>query len=181
MCSLDRTGPDPAAKVWPDIRADSPAGRRETVEDSMPAIQATHMEKDRYRVAIGRHSLIVDQPQTAGGDDEGPTPVELFVASVVACVAHYAGSFLTRHGLSTEDLRVEGTHVMATDRPARVASISVTINPPAGLSPTRQAGLLAVASHCTVHNTLRQLPTVTVSYPDMSPAIDGPPDPVRTS
>jgi hypothetical protein len=55
---------------------------------------------------------------------------------------------------------VEGDFDMAEDKPPRLAAMSVTITPPPGLSARRQAGLLAVASHCTVHNTLRQPPAV---------------------
>jgi len=41
----------------------------------------------------------------------------------------------------------------AADRPARVDGVRLTIQVPAGIPPSREAALLAVASHCTVHNT----------------------------
>jgi uncharacterized OsmC-like protein len=118
----------------------------------MPAIQVTHVLNSRYRVALGGHGLTVGQPAIAGGDDQGPIPLQLLAASLVACTAHYAGSSLDRDGLSREGLVVEGDFVMAEDNPPRIAAMSVTIIPP--------AGLLAVASHCTVHGTLRQPPAV---------------------
>jgi uncharacterized OsmC-like protein len=33
---------------------------------------------------------------------------------------------------------------------------------PEGIPPGRQAAMLAVASHCTVHNTLRDAPDITI-------------------
>jgi uncharacterized OsmC-like protein len=132
----------------------------------MNTIGVTHLAKNRYQVAVGRHQLIVDQPVTAGGEDLGPTAVQLFATSLVACTAHYAGSYLVRHGLSAEGLVVEGDFAMADDGPPRIASMSVRITPPPGLAAPLQAGLLAVASHCTVHNTLRQPPTVTIALAD---------------
>jgi uncharacterized OsmC-like protein len=129
----------------------------------MTTIQVTHLIKSRYRVAVGGHVLTVDQPAAAGGDDQGPTPVQLFTASLAACVAHYAASYLVRHGLSTEGLVVEGDFTMADERPARVISMSVRITPPPGLPSSRKAGLLAVASRCTLHNTLRQPTTVNIA------------------
>jgi putative redox protein len=51
---------------------------------------------------------------------------------------------------------------MATDRPARVASLRVVVVPPPGLPEQRRAALLAVASHCTVHNTLHQPPEIEI-------------------
>jgi putative redox protein len=95
----------------------------------MTAIQVTHLANSHYQVAVGRHRLTVDQPETAGGDDQGPAAVQLFAASLVACTAYYTGSYLTRPGLSTEGLVVEGDVVMADDSPARVVSLSVTITP----------------------------------------------------
>ena len=60
---------------------------------------------------------------------------------------------------------VEGEYVMA-DRPARLGSMSVTITPPVGMPEHRKAGLLAVASHCTLHNTLRESMHVEVAFAD---------------
>ncbi|GHB80034.1 OsmC family protein [Streptomyces umbrinus] len=122
--------------------------------------EVTHAERDIYTVDIRGHRLHVDQPVEAGGTDIAPTPTELFAASLATCVAFYAGRFLHRHGLDQAGLRVRTEFTMATDRPARVASVHVTIVPPPGLSEQRRAALLAVASHCTVHNTLQQPPEI---------------------
>ena len=100
----------------------------------MPAIQVTHELNACYRVAVGGHQLTIDQPAAAGGDDRGPTPLQLLVAGLVACTAHYAGTYLDRRGLSREGLLVDGDFDMAEDKPPRVAAMSVTITPPPGLS-----------------------------------------------
>ena len=120
----------------------------------MTAIRVTHEANTCYRVAVGRHLLTIDQPEDAGGEDLGPTAVQLFAASLVACTAHYAGSYLARHGLSSEGMV------------ARLGSMSVTITPPVGMPEHRRAGLLAVASHCTLHNTLRDPLNVEVAFAD---------------
>jgi uncharacterized OsmC-like protein len=132
----------------------------------MNAIRVTHLGRSRYDVAVGRHRLTTDQPEAAGGEDLGPTAVQLFAAGLVACTAQYAGSYLARHGLSAEGLVVEGDFRMADDAPPRIASMTATIAPPAGLPAARTAGLLAVAQHCTVHNTLRQPPLVNIGLSD---------------
>jgi uncharacterized OsmC-like protein len=138
----------------------------------MNAIQVTHVTNSRYAVDLGQHCLVTDQPESAGGDGLGPTPVQLFVASLMACAAHYAGSYLARHHLSADGLTVGGDYVMAGDSPPRVASISVTITPPPDLPDNRVAGLLAVASHCTVHNTLTKPPVVHFGLAEQ-PALNG--------
>jgi uncharacterized OsmC-like protein len=128
----------------------------------MTTIQVTHLTTTRYGVTLGQHCLIIDQPEAAGGNDLGPTPVQLFVASLAACAAHYAGSYLARHGLTAEGLTVQGDYLMASDGTPRVTSITMTVTPPADLPADRRAGLLALASNCTLHNTLRQPPTIAI-------------------
>lgn len=32
------------------------------------------------------HPFIIDQPKTGGGDDEGPNPLEVFLATLPACI-----------------------------------------------------------------------------------------------
>lgn len=51
---------------------------------------------------------------------------------------------------------------MATDRPTRVAAVRLSIVAPPQLPEGRRAGLVAVASHCTVHHTLEQPPDVAI-------------------
>ncbi|WP_328494671.1 OsmC family protein [Streptomyces sp. NBC_00414] len=125
-------------------------------------LDVAHVNGDVYEADVRGHHLLVDQPTDAGGTDTAPTPVELFAASLATCVAFYAGRYLTRHGLHRTGLRVRAEFAMAEDRPARVASVRLGITPPPGLSQQRRAALLAVASHCTVHNTLHQPPEIDI-------------------
>lgn len=124
-------------------------------------VRVRHKEGDLFEIGIRDHLVYVDQPTEAGGSDAAPTPVELFVASLASCVAHYVNRFLARHQLPTEGLAVGATFTMA-DRPARVGEITVSIDLPAGVPDERRAALLAVASHCTVHNSLEDPPTVRI-------------------
>jgi uncharacterized OsmC-like protein len=141
---------------------------QETLSTARPAetevhsLDVAHVHGDAYTVEVRGHRLLVDQPTEAGGTDTAPTPTELFAASLATCVAFYAGRYLKRHGLRHTGLRVHTEFTMATDRPARVGSVRVVISLPPALSEQRRAALLAVASHCTVHNTLHEPPEVSV-------------------
>jgi putative redox protein len=117
---------------------------------------------EAYEVRVRGHRLVVDQPAGAGGQDTAPTPTELFVASLATCVAFYAGRYLMRHGYSRDGLAVSAGYEMAGDRPARVRSVRLAVRVPAGLPPGRWAALRAVASRCTVHNSLTVPPSVTI-------------------
>ncbi|GAA2539920.1 OsmC family protein [Streptomyces levis] len=114
---------------------------------------------DAYEIRVRGHVLTVDQPPADGGDDTAPTPVELFVAAVASCAAHYAGRFLDRHGVGRSSLSVRAEYRMADDRPARVAALALTVRAPV-LEPRQLAALRAVVSHCTVANTLARAPRI---------------------
>lgn len=133
----------------------------------MFSITVDSLGSDRFAIDIRGHRVIVDQPVADGGDDTGPTPTELFVAGLLSCVGHYARRYLARHGLPTAGLCVTGEFDIVS-RPARVGPIAIQIRLPVGVPAERRAALLAVASHCTVHNTLDDVPPVTIEL--MSPS-----------
>jgi uncharacterized OsmC-like protein/nitroimidazol reductase NimA-like FMN-containing flavoprotein (pyridoxamine 5'-phosphate oxidase superfamily) len=171
----------PPALRWVRVRADSVTGREtpdradpapplsagttktgEPGDDAPGRLAVTFRGGESYAIAARGHELLVDQPLKDGGDDVAATPTELFVASLASCVAFYAGRYLTRHHLCREGLRVVADFEMATDRPARVAAIRLRIDVPDEFPEPRRAALLAVASHCTVHNSLENAPHIDV-------------------
>jgi putative redox protein len=131
----------------------------------MMPVSVTHDGGDRFSIAIRGHAVHVDQPEPDGGSDTGPTPTELFVASLAACVAFYARRYLKRHDLPEEGLAVTAQAESGT-KPSRVASITITLTLPEGIPQDKREALLAVASHCTVHNTLTHPPEVLVQLAD---------------
>lgn len=123
-------------------------------------VEVRHLSGDRFEIAVRQHRLECDQPSEDGGTDAAPTPTELFIASLTACVGFYARRYLARHQLA-EDIVVRAHFEMAS-RPARVGRVELLLVLPAGFPEERMAGLLAVASHCTVHNSLLDPPQVTI-------------------
>lgn len=128
----------------------------------MAGVDAVHETDDRFRLRIRGHELVVDQPVEDGGGDAGPTPTELFVAGLAACVGFYAERFLVRHGLATQGLAVECDFAFAEDRPARVDSIDVRLVVPEAFPEAKRAALQAVVEHCTVHNSIVHTPEIRV-------------------
>jgi putative redox protein len=126
------------------------------------SITVEHMAGDSFRIRIGRHALVVDQPTEDGGWDLGPTPTELFVASLGGCVAYYAERFLVRHGRDPDGLTVHCGFTMSERRPARVERVDLHVEVATELSEKERAALQAVVEHCTVHNSLREPPEVRI-------------------
>ena len=132
---------------------------------SSAPLAVTHLGGDRFEIAVRGHTITVDQPAADGGTDTAPTPTELFIASLASCVAFYARRFLARHDLPTDGLGVDATYSISP-RPARVGEIELVLHVPDGVPADRRDALLAVASHCTVHNTLEAAPDVTITMAD---------------
>ena len=125
----------------------------------MTPISVRHETNDRFRISIRGHEVVVDQPAPAGGDD-GPTPTELFVASLAACAGFYARRFLARHGLRDGELAISCEFGWAQDH-SHVDSIALRVELPAGVPKGLEAPLLRVIEQCTVHESIRQVPVVT--------------------
>jgi putative redox protein len=126
-------------------------------------IRAEHLVDDRIALSMRGHEIVVDQPAADGGGDCGPAPTELFVASLAGCVAFYAHRYLARHDLPEEGISVDVSYAMSTGHPARIESMDVRIHVPDQVPAERLPALLAVASGCTVHNTLRRPPHIEIN------------------
>jgi uncharacterized OsmC-like protein len=106
------------------------------------------------------HRLLVDQPSPVGHEC-GPTPVELFVASLAACAGYYAHRFLVEHAVASGGLRVECDWSMRAATPASVGSVRLRILAP-GVPPGLENALLAAVDRCTVANSLKVPPRLVV-------------------
>jgi putative redox protein len=123
-----------------------------------PAVTVHQLGGDRLGIEIRGHRLFTDQPVEDGGDDTAPTPTELFIASLAACVAYYAERFLRRHQLSTQGLAVTARWTWGSS-PTRVAGVALKVDAP-GVPAANREAFTRVIDHCTIHNTLRQPPEV---------------------
>jgi len=156
--------PAEARQLAAALLAQAAAAERDGQDDQDRPAQVTvrHIEGEAYAITARGHVVLTDQAVADGGTDAAATPTELLVASLASCVAFYTGRYLLRHGLDRAGLAVTAEFAMAADRPARVSAVRLRITVPAGVPAQRTDALLAVASHCTVHNTLRQQPDVSI-------------------
>jgi len=126
----------------------------------------------RCRVAAGRHTLIADEPQPAGGTDEGPSPYELLLASLGACTAMTLRMYIERKQLPITEVEVllsfdrihaedcESCAEGQRERNEEVQHISRIIYVTGEVTPEHRQRLLYIAGRCPVHVTLHSRPHV---------------------
>lgn len=136
----------------------------------MDRVRVTHLGGDAFAVELGGHRVVVDQPPHAGGDDRGPTPTSLFVASLASCAAFFAGRFLRRHVAAGTALEVTGEFEMSPERPSRVRRLALTVDVDAPLGAEVEAALARAIAQCTVLNTIRSGLEPDVSIRSRAPA-----------
>ncbi|TAK09258.1 MAG: OsmC family peroxiredoxin [Candidatus Manganitrophaceae bacterium] len=113
-------------------------------------------------VEVRGHRLIVDQPKEDGGDDQGITPVEMFVASLGACIGYFAVRFCQRRNLPTAGLAVKVAWDYA-EQPHRVGSLTVQVSLPPGFPAEMQERLQKVVEGCTIHQSLTHSPPIAIA------------------
>ncbi|MBX6767236.1 MAG: OsmC family protein, partial [Actinomadura rubrobrunea] len=118
----------------------------------MNDITVIHRADDAFAVLVRGHVICVDQPFGLGGVDDGPTPVELFVASLAACAAHHGRRHLRDRGLPADGLEVRARFIMKAGARPRVARIDLAVRPPLGLPEASAAALREAVERCTVRN-----------------------------
>jgi putative redox protein len=131
----------------------------------MARFAVTQVGVDRFQIDVRGHQLLVDQPRR-DGEEAGPSPTELFVASLAACTGHYAAGYLRRHQLPSDGLRVDCEWTMLAADHARVGRVVLRVTAP--VPGELQTGFREAVEHCTVHNSLRRPPQVTIILNDPS-------------
>jgi uncharacterized OsmC-like protein len=117
-----------------------------------------------YRVEItaGPHTLIADEPVSAGGGDEGPTPYDLVLAALGACTAMTLRMYADRKQWPLESVVVRMHHSRShakdeeqcENRPVRLDHIERTLELTGALTDEQRARLAEIAERCPVHRTL---------------------------
>jgi putative redox protein len=120
--------------------------------------------RDGYRTEIvaGRHALVADEPESAGGTDTGPTPFRLLLAALGACTTITLRMYADRKGWPLEEVGVRLSHRRLKPAGAptseggvpKLDEISQTLELAGRLDAQQRARLLEIAHRCPVHRAL---------------------------
>ncbi len=131
-------------------------------------ISIQHENSLRVSANIRNHKVILDVPAGLGGADAGPEPVELFVASLGACMAMHVAKYCETAKLPHAGFELD-LDFQVIKGPLRVGSVAVDITLPADFPESRIDAVKRAAQQCTVKNTLKETTSVDVEVYRSSP------------
>jgi ribosomal protein S12 methylthiotransferase accessory factor len=106
---------------------------------------------------FGLYTVSTDQLPTGGGEGSGPTPFELFLASIGTCAGIFVLAFCRKRGISTDGVRiVQRTHPNLVT--GLVEKTDLEIQVPFSFPKEYYGALVRAAELCKVKKTLEQPP-----------------------
>jgi putative redox protein len=145
------------------VSAAPPVVQGPAVDPGTVVVGSTGAGRYTQRITAGRHVLTADEPLSVGGDDSGPNPYDLLLASLGACTAMTLRMYADRKGLPLESVEVTLRHSrIHADDCASCATTTGMVDHidralqirGDGLTEADIARLLEIADRCPVHRTL---------------------------
>lgn len=126
----------------------------------MESMTVDYSGKYEFHAKVRGHEIVSDQPVAKHGEDHGPTPPELLIASLGSCIAIYAVFFAEKHPeISLAGMKVELEWERA-EGPTRIGEISAKVTIPGGVPEHFRDALHRSMEACLIHNTLTHCPKV---------------------
>jgi len=126
-------------------------------------ITARSETDSRLVVRAGKHQVIVDEPESAGGTDTGPTPLQYLLASVVGCVFVVGQIVAEEMGIKLRGVEMTAKSSLNPDRlrgrptkdRAGLKGVSIEVNVDSDADrQTLEKWLRTVESRCPVADNL---------------------------
>jgi putative redox protein len=123
----------------------------------------------RVEARLGAHTVVTDQPPAHGGTDAGPSPYDLFLASIASCAGFYAAAFCTSRKIPMEGLAVS-LDVDEDDATHLPKELTVNLTLPEAFPDAYRAAILRAVENCKVKKAIASLPRTRVLFTPESQA-----------
>ena len=128
----------------------------------MITITVRSLDGLKNQIQAGSHTIIADEPQSAGGNDQGPDPYSLLLSALGACTSMTLQLYARQKGWLLEEVEVILVHnkQYAQDcedcetKVGKVDEIRRRILLKGNLTQEQRQRLLEIAAKCPVHKTL---------------------------
>ena len=136
------------------------------------AIDVTAKLGERFKIEskIRDHTLYIDQPKAAGGEDAGPTPLECLFLSLAACIASIGRIIANQQKLPLRsmevrvqgELDVESLMGKSQEHRAGFSGMRVAVKMDADMTKEEKERFLHdIDARCPVSDNLKSLTPVT--------------------
>jgi putative redox protein len=106
----------------------------------------------RHDIQMREHHLTADEPTSHGGEDNGPSPLELLAASLASCTAVTMEMYAHRKGWNIGEVVVDVDYEPSQRGSPTKFEMVVTL--PKELPEEQREKLMTIAAKCPVHRTL---------------------------
>lgn len=127
----------------------------------MDLITVTRNGSGTFNVRIRDHVFTTDMAVDEGGNDRGPSPVEILGASAGACLATMVQAYCDARGYTDGDVSVSLTMELV-ENPNRVAGLVLDVELPRDVPEEDKEKLKKMALRMPVPATLRGEPRVDI-------------------
>jgi uncharacterized OsmC-like protein len=114
-------------------------------------------------VTVGKYTLRVDEPLSAGGTESAPDPYDYLLTALGSCTSMTVGWYARHHKIPLENVTVSLRHsrIHAQDcaecetKAGLLDRIDLDIQLTGPITPEQHAKLMEIAGKCPVHRTLK--------------------------
>lgn len=123
----------------------------------MSEISVTFPENLKVEASIGDFTLLTDQPQKSGGDNEAPSPFELFTASIATCAGYFALKFCRARDIDPSSMRLKMSYAWDSEA-KRYPKMSVELELPENFPDKYKKAIIKAMDQCVVKQHILQPP-----------------------
>ncbi len=126
----------------------------------------------KINLTAGKFKMIIDEPKSMGGTDEGPSPIQVLLMSLAGCLNVTGHEIARQKGLKLNSMKVKIEGVMnpctflgcSFEERAGFQNIVVTVNAdmPGVTEEEKEAWLKETESRCPVTDNIKADTTITV-------------------
>jgi uncharacterized OsmC-like protein len=127
----------------------------------MEKLKVNYLKGRSFEASVRNHKFRIDLPLSSRGSDTGPTPPELFIASLASCVGMYLVFYCEKTKLDPAGIKIEADYEKTADR---IEKISVEFSLPSAQSEKERKEAMEWAEKCLIHNTIQHKPEITITF-----------------
>ena len=120
-------------------------------------VKTTDTEHYKQQIKAGKHSFVADIPIDKGGEETGPDPHELLLASLGACTSVTLQMYAKKKGWDLKHVTVDLTQEEIddpADQSKKLTKITRSINVDGNLTQEQVDTLKSIADKCPIHKLL---------------------------